>query len=110
MSKPARNPVSRFGSFLSRYSGEIRGVAGALAAIAGGIALPNNERERVNNAVNDLLNGADNIMRGIDAVKDIGAPSKEQVRDVVQAILPDLIAGLVEAELRKRLEATSPRD
>jgi hypothetical protein len=103
MSKANKSPASRFGAFLSRHAGEIIGVASAFRVLAQGVGLPSNERAKVEAAADALAAASESILAGIEKVQDLGAPTASQVKAVVAEILPDLLGGLVEAEVRKRL-------
>lgn len=96
--------MSKFSSFLRRHSGEIGGLGRALFVLAAGVALPPGERRKVEEAATALTDGAANILAGIDKVKELGAPTNTQVKNALAEILPDLLGGLVEAEVRRRLD------
>jgi len=97
--------MSKFSSFLRRHAGEINGLGSALLTLAVGVALPPAERRKVEDAANALTDGAANILEGINKVKELGSPTNTQVKNALAEILPDLLGGMVEAEVRKRLEA-----
>jgi len=96
--------MSKFSSFLRRHAGEINGLGSALLTLAAGVALAPGERRKVEEAASALTDGAANIIAGINKVKELGAPTNTQVKNALAEILPDLLGGLVEAEVRKRLE------
>ena len=97
--------MSQFSKFLRRFAPEMRGLGGALQLLAQGVGLPPAEKERVLKGAQLFLDGADNIMASIETLKDASAPTAEQVRNAVKAVLPDIIGGLSEAALRELLEA-----
>ncbi len=102
--------MSTLSKFLKRFSPEYLRLGQALLTVAGGIALQPRERDEVVGAANEIITAARNIQEGLKTLKD-NAPSTAQVKAAVTAelpkLLPDLIGGLVEVEVRKRLEELS---
>jgi hypothetical protein len=90
--------------FLRHFAGEYRQIGSALLTLAAGIALQPREREEVNNAVSVITNAADNIEKSLKTLKE-ATPNKAMVTAAVKDLLPDMLAGMVEAQVRAALEA-----
>lgn len=106
----AKSKLSFLPSFFRKYGDEIAVAGRALLTIASGIALDPRERQTLNEGVGALLNVKDAIEESMGkveaALETIGEAkiSKADVKAAVQEIVPDLLASLVEAGIKKALE------
>lgn len=96
--------MSDFSKFLRRFSGEYRGIGHALATLVAGVALQPAERKQATDAIDNIFTAADNIEKSLKNLKET-TPSKAQVVAAVKELLPDMLAGMVETQVRAALAA-----
>jgi len=101
--------LGTFGKFLSRFAGEYRVIGGALSSLIAGVALQPREAQMARDAVTQIMDAANNIEKSLSTLKEVQpvAPTKAQVQSALKDLLPDMLGGLVETEVRKRLEAAN---
>ena len=101
--------MSKLSSFLRKLSPEYRAIGQAMVPIALGIALDPKERANVQNVVDMVQNAADNIEASLDAVEKAEkagvskADIKKHLKEIVEEVLPDMLAGMIEKQMREAL-------
>ena len=105
--------LSKFAGFLRKLSapqGELRAIAGIARTLTDVLAISPDERAKVQGYIDTLEGGADRISETIATLDKVVEykPSAKELQAAVKSALPDVLGGLVEAEVRKRLAEVKP--
>ena len=97
--------MSQFSKFLNKYAGEIKAIGSLAMTLARGVGLDPQERRAVEQAAEGLANAADSIEKSLKDVKALTEIkiSKADLKKAVEDMLPDIVADLVAAGVKKAL-------
>jgi len=76
----------------------------ALLTVAAGVALQPREKQSVVDTAQDFIDLAHTLDERLKGLKDAPRPTKAELKAALAELLPDALAGIVEAQVRKIVE------
>jgi hypothetical protein len=94
--------------FFTKHADELGKIAGVLGAIIGALPIDRQDKRNLGGAVESLAEAAGNIANSAEKMKDFDVSlDKAAIKEALAEILPDMLAGIVEKQLRK--SASKPK-
>jgi hypothetical protein len=91
-----KKTINKFGKFLGKYAGEMRGIVGVLGTIVSALPIGRDDRERVEGILADLAAAADRVEKAANAPLEISLSAAD-----IEAAVAKLLPAAVQAELKR---------